>query len=344
MLKRAMVVLGASAMAGACLAPAAGAAGGPPLPKAVNGHKVHVVAAGLSTPTAFAFGFGKMFVADGGNLPTSKGGVFVVSKGKAKLLPGSPAFVAGVAVRGKTLWISGADFAGKDSIKSEILAWSGWNGTEFTKHKVFYTAPKKFPGFNGLVFGDDGRLYVGVDVSLTQGNDHGPAVAPYQYDILSFNPRAKHPRPAIFAKGMRQPWQMAWPKGSEGPFVTDLGQDQPQGINPPDLLLRVRKGDNYGFPKCNWMAKKPCKRFTKPFQLFAPHSDIGGIGIVGKTIYISEFGMANNHPQVVTVPLKGGKPKTFLSGFVAPIIGLGTYHGWIYVGSLAGGMIYRVHS
>ena len=33
----------------------------------------------------------------------------------------------------------------------------------------------------------DGRLYVGVDVGLTDGNDHGPAsTSPYLYDILTF--------------------------------------------------------------------------------------------------------------------------------------------------------------
>jgi hypothetical protein len=33
---------------------------------------------------------------------------------------------------------------------------------------------EKFDGFNGIGFGANGRLYVDVDVGLTDGNDHGP--------------------------------------------------------------------------------------------------------------------------------------------------------------------------
>jgi len=48
----------------------------------------------------------------------------------------------------------------------KLLAWSGWNGTKFTRQKAIYTAPKGVQGFNGLAFGPDGRLYVGVDLGL----------------------------------------------------------------------------------------------------------------------------------------------------------------------------------
>ena len=124
--------------------------------------------------------------------------------------------------------------AGK-SVKWQLLKWSGWNGTTFTKRQVLYTAPKKFQGFNGIAFGPNGRLYVGVDVGLLNGNDHGPAnTSPFVYDILSFKPNGKDRK--VFASGIRQPWQMAFPKGSSSPFVSDLGQDK-GAKNPPDLGL-----------------------------------------------------------------------------------------------------------
>ncbi|MBV8987045.1 MAG: hypothetical protein JO372_00655, partial [Solirubrobacterales bacterium] len=56
--------------------------------------------------------------------------------------------------------------------------------------------------FNGLAFGADGRLYVGVDVGLT--NDHGPKKS-LRYDILRFNAAGKNMK--VFATGIRQPWQ-----------------------------------------------------------------------------------------------------------------------------------------
>ena len=91
---------------------AAQGAGGPPPPTATNGHKVQTVASGLGTPTSFAFHNGTVFEGDGGafdnngNL-TKPGGVFLLKSGHATRLKGSPAFVAGLAWRKGTLYVSG---------------------------------------------------------------------------------------------------------------------------------------------------------------------------------------------------------------------------------------------
>ena len=145
----------------------------------------------------------------------------------------------------------------------------------------------KFDGFNGIGFGADGRLYVGVDVGLTDGNDHGPAsTSPYLYDILTF--RANGTDLQVFAKGIRQPWQLAFQPGSNAPFVTDLGQDS-GAKNPPDFVLHVHAGDNYGFPKCNHTVAKNCRGFTEPFRSFAPHTDLMGIAVHCGTLYLTSF-------------------------------------------------------
>jgi glucose/arabinose dehydrogenase len=325
MLFRGARLLGATVVAsGAISAVAMAAAGPPPPPKSTNGNPVQTVATGLATPTAFAFGAGKVFVTDAGDQEGNSGklgGVFVISHGVATKLPGSPPIAFGTTWHKGTLYVSALN---------KILAWSGWNGTKFTKQKTLVAMSKKFPGFNGLAFGPDNRLYAGVDVG--NNNDHGPAKAPYQYDILSFNSAGKDLK--IFAKGMRQPWQLAFPTGSSSPFVSDLGQDA-GAKNAPDFVLRVRKGDDYGFPKCNWTKPKACKKFAVPFKQFAPHTDVMGLGIAGKRLYMSEFG-GGSAPQVVSLPISGGAVKPLLTGFVAPIVGLGTHNGWVYVGELTG--------
>lgn len=156
-----------------------------------------------------------------------------------------------------------------------LISWSGWNGTTFTVRKTLFVAGKKFDGFNGIGFGADGRLYVGVDVGLTDGNDHGPAsTSPYLYDILTF--RADGTDLHVFAKGMRQPWQLAFQPGSNAPFVTDLGQDS-GAKNPPDFVLHVHAGDNYGFPTCNHTVAKKCQGFTKPFPWAYRGTDGGNL-------------------------------------------------------------------
>lgn len=335
----ATVTTGAVATAAMAAAPA----GPPPPPKATNGHTVQLVATGLNTPTSFAFGGGNVFEGDGGaeSNKVPNGGVFLLKNGAGTLIPGSPQFVAGLAWHQGALYVSGGAITAQGP-KWRLWKWSGWNGTTFTSQKAIYTAPKKFQGFNGLAFGADGRLYVGVDVGLLNGNDHGPSnLSPYVYDILSFNSNGKGLK--VFATGIRQPWQMAFPKGSSSPFVSDLGQDK-GAKNPPDFVLRVHQGDNYGFPSCNWTSASKCKGFTKPFQQFGPHTDIMGMVIMGKQLYTTSFlGIgAKGHGEVLTMPLKGGKAKVLVKGTIAPTVGLGANGGWLYFGEVGPGLIYRV--
>jgi glucose/arabinose dehydrogenase len=328
-----LAVAGVSAVAGGT----AIAAGGPPPPTAVNGAPVTQVAAGLGTPTSFAFGAGSVFEGDGGNSQSGppNGGVFLLKGGTGTKLAGSPQFVGGLAWYKGSLYVSGGFVAGTGA-KWELLKWSGWNGSAFAHHKLVWTAPKKLDGLNGIAFGPDGRLYVGADVGLTDGNDHGAAKTPYVYDILSVKPNGKDFK--VFATGIRQPWQMAFPKGSAFPLVSDLGQDS-GATNPPDFVLKVKPGQNYGFPGCNQTVKSKCKGFAKPFRTFGPHTDIMGMAIIGKKLYMTSFmGRHGAGPggEVFSMPLKGGKLKPVVTGFVAPTVGLGVRGSSLYIGELTG--------
>jgi len=327
----ATAVLGAGATA-------AGAAGPPPPPKAPGGQTVTQIASGLKTPTSFAFGAGKVFEGDGGSESSKvpNGGVYLLSGGKGVKLAGSPQFVSGLAWHKNALYIAGGTITKRGPVW-QLQRWSGFNGTTFAKRTAIYTAPKGFDGFNGIAFGPDGRLYVGVDLGLTDGNDHGPAgKTPYLYEILSL--KANGSGLKVFATGMRQPWQMAFAKGSGAPYVSDLGQDK-DAKNPPDFVLRVHQGDNYGFPKCNWTTGSPCAGYTKPFKMFAPHTDIMGMAIIGKRLYMTSFegpGAKGPGGEVLSMSLKGGAVKPLVTGFVAPTVGLGTDGHSLYIGELTG--------
>jgi glucose/arabinose dehydrogenase len=337
-----LYTLGGAALiaSGALGAAAATAAGPPPPPTSTNGNPVQLVAAGLHTPTSFAFGAGKVFEGDGGSETANppNGGVFVLDGGKATKLANSPAFVAGLAWHKNTLYVSGGAIT-KSGPKWGIWAWSGWSGSDFRNKKQIWKAPKGFDGINGIAWAPNGRLLFGVDVGLLGHNDHGPAKTPYVYDMLSIKPNGKGLK--IYARGMRQPWQIAFAKGSKVPFVSDLGQDA-GAKNPPDFVLKVKRGDNYGFPKCNQTVAKNCTGFDKPFQQFAPHTDIMGLAPVGKTLYMTSFvGGGKGTGLVLSIPTSGGAPKPLLKGFVAPTVGLGTDGTYVYVGELTG-MVYRV--
>ncbi len=338
-------MIAATLVVGGTMSATASGAGAPPPPTATNGAHVQLVAAGLKTPTSFAFGDGAVFEGDGGSESSKgppNGGVFVLKGGKATKLPGSPEFVAGLTWHDGALYVSGGSVTGPTTQKWQLFAWSGWNGTRFTKQTAIYTAPAKLNGLNGIAFGPDSRLYVGVDVGLTDGNDHGPAsTSPYVYDILSMSPTGKDFK--VYATGIRQPWQFAFPAGSSVPLVSDLGQDK-GAKNPPDFVLKVHSGDNYGFPKCDWMASGACAGFTKPSVRFSPHADIMGLAPIGDRLYMTSFaGPTGKGPggEVLSMPLAGGKATPLVTGFVAPVVGLGEQGGWLYIGELTG-QVFRV--
>jgi hypothetical protein len=213
-----------------------------------------------------------------------------------------------------------------------LFKWTGWNGRTFEHQRVIYTAPEGFQGFNGVAFGPDGRLYVGVDVGLLNGNDHGPdSISPFVYSILSFNANGGDMR--VFARGIRQPWQMVFRGDSLAPFVSDLGPDDHYN-DPPDYVLRVRAGQNYGFPTC-----VVCSSTPTPFKAFAPHTDIMGLAIIGNKLYMSSFlGAGGTGPggQILRMSLTTKKVETYVTGFVAPVVGLGSHKRTLYIGELTG--------
>ncbi len=325
-------------------APAAGAQGASTLPTSTNGQPVELVASGLKTPTSFAFGDGTVFEGDAGtteNPGPPNGGVYVLKGGTAREIPGSPQFVAGLAWHNGALYISGGALNSK-GLFWQLYAWTGWNGHTFRSRKTIFTGPERFDGFNGLAFGPHGRLYVGVDVGLSDGNDHGPpGTSPYVYDILSFNAKGKDLQ--VFATGIRQPWQLAFPPHSTSPYVTVLGQDS-GASNPPDFILRVTKGQNYGYPACNQTSAPPCAKFATPFEQFEPHTDLMGIAISGASLYVTSLagpGAPGPGGEVFSLPASGGPLQPLVTGFTAPTLGLGVSEGYVYVGEL-NGEVFRV--
>jgi glucose/arabinose dehydrogenase len=329
---RAAKLLGVAMLASGVFAATAQADGGPPPPVAVTGAHVDQIAAGLGTPTSFAFGAGTVFEGDGGNSQgVPNGGVFVIKHGTATLLPGSPQFVAGLAWHNDALYGSGG-MIGQNGASWVLFKWSGWNGSKFEHQQVIYTAPEGFQGFNGIAFGPDGRLYVGVDVGLLNGNDHGKdSLSPYLYDILSFKANGKDLK--VFARGIRQPWQMVFPNDSATPLVSDLGPDDAFN-DPPDYVLHVRAGQNYGFPLC-----VVCSSAPAPFKAFAPHTDIMGLAIVGNRLYMTSFagpGGIGPGGQVLVMSLRTKQVEPFVTGFVAPVVGLGVNNHSLYIGELTG--------
>lgn len=318
------------AVASLALVAASGAAG-PPLPKAANGNAVEVVGTGVPTPTAFAFTGSTVFAGSGPNEESGgPGGLFTVADGKATKVPNTPPIVFGLAWKSNKLYVSTGP---------TIVALSGWNGTVFSSEKTVYANKKKgFPGFNGLAFGPEGRLYAGL--ALNPKYDHSADPFKPSQAVVSMTAAGKGFK--VVAEGLRQPFQLNFPQGSKYPYVTVLGQDK-GGAAPNDEVVVAKPGQNYGFPTCTWTLpkqNKQCKGFDEPAIFLPPHSSPMGIGSIGKTLYVALFGGTGKGPEVVEMSERG-QPQPLLTGFAAPVIALGVNNGSIYVGDLTGS-IYKV--
>ena len=319
-----------AALTACLLVPAAAAAQAPPPPTAANGAAVKTLAGGLPTPTEFAFYKRAVFVSAYGDPedPTVKGGVFRIRKGTARRLRNAPRTVAGIAWRKGTrkLYVSN---------KRRIVVMSRWNGHRFLRSRTIYRGPEGFTEFSGLAFGPDGRLYSGV--TLNDTTDENPDNGPFARSVVSMKPSGKDIR--VEATGLRQPWQLTFVNGNPDPFVSVLADESTP--TPPDWIINAKLGENYGYPTCTQLAKPPCKDFAKPIALLDDHASPMGISPIGQTLYVALFGGLGNGPVVVSMNTAGHQIKPFLSGYVAPVLAVGTRSGYVYTGDLTGS-IYRV--
>src|SRR5262245_20947820 len=315
--------LAALAAAIAVTAATAGAKA-PPLPQAAGRQTVTVVARGVPTPTQFAVLAGRLFVAGYGaeRNPNVAGGVYLLGGGKATRVPGSPKHVYGLAAAKNTLYLS---------TNHALLAWSGWNGTRFRTTRVVRTrAP--YGNFRAPAVGPDGLIYVGADTSLP------PPTPNYSASLVSVDPATGSID--VIATGMRQPWQPLFLPGHALPLVSDLNQDDLGPHRPPDYLLAIERGANYGFPACP-ATPKTCANYSRPLVVFPAHSSPMGLGYLSGKLYVALYGGLGKGPVVVSMSPRGGRPTPFLSGFPAPVIALGTAGRDLYAGDQSG-VIYRV--
>jgi glucose/arabinose dehydrogenase len=310
-----------------CLAvPAAAGAQAPPPPTATNGQAVKTLAQGVPTPTEFAFFKRNVFVGAFGPEDGSGGGVYRIRQGKAKRIKGSPKTVAGIAWRKGKLYVS----SGK-----RIVVMSKWNGRRFLRKRTLYRGPAGFTGFSGLAFGPDKRLYSGVQ--LNDQTDQQPDNGPFARSVVSMTARGKDVK--TVATGLRQPWQLTFVQGNPNPFVSVLADERTP--TPPDWIVNAKPGDNYGYPSCTQSVKRDCRGFAKPVALLKDHASPMGISPIGQTLYVALFGGLGQGPEVVSMNTSGKQIKSFLTGYAAPVLAVGTRNGNVYTGDLTGA-IYRV--
>ena len=313
------------------IAAAPAAAQGPPPPTAVNGNPVSTYTSVPGTPVAFAFNNQWTFIAVGPSEDPdhpSPGGLYVTDgTGPAVQVAGVPGPVFGVTYNGDTLYASAG---------GKLMAYSQWNGNNFAASNVVLAPPKGFGSFSGLAYGAGDRIYAGVALNEKFDNKKDPS--PLARRVISIKPDGTGL--TTIAKGLRQPWQLTFSANSTHPWVSELNQDK--GKVGGDFIAHVRRGQNYGFPRCTLVTKRSCRGFTKPAIVLPPHASPMGMGAVGNTLYVALFGGTGKGPEVVSIPARrGADPTPVLTGYAAPVVALGINQGNLFTGDVTGA-VYKV--
>ncbi|HZQ85789.1 MAG TPA: PQQ-dependent sugar dehydrogenase [Acidimicrobiales bacterium] len=206
------------------------------------------------------------------------GGLYVAEKtGKVVVLSGgavtgtvldisglvSQAFdqgLLGIAVAGSHLYVDYTDTVGDIHVVEYTLT----GDVAGSPRELLTQAHVDFPHDGGnLVFGPDGKLYIGVGDGDTVGDPHGngQSLGTWLGKILRIEPTpsggrpytvpADNPfvgtagaKPEIWAYGLRNPWRFSFDRSGGDLWIGDVGQDLWEEV---DHATVGRGGQNYGW-------------------------------------------------------------------------------------------------
>jgi glucose/arabinose dehydrogenase len=345
------------------LAAIAGAAGGSPervcgrpLPPAPgisvpDGFRAEIYAAGLNKPTAMAYGpDGRLYVAE-----HTSGKIVATGPGSCRpkqLLRGFETPL-GLAWVGNRLYVSS-----EGRVDSVLVL----RGVARDPHDVLKGLPFGRHQQDNIALGPDGRLYLGNGSTCDACAERDRRSA----TILSFRPGGSDLR--IVARGLRNPYGLAFRPGTRDLYASVNGQDElgtKDDPEPAETIVRVRHGADYGWPRC-WPSARllelvgKCDGVTPPAAYLEPHSSADGIAFyTGKTfpaeyrgdLFVAEWGQYLEKRfgrRVVRVELapdgRDSKVTVFASGFDHPLAVAVDRQGALLVADYGRGLVYRIQS
>jgi glucose/arabinose dehydrogenase len=278
-----------------------------------------LVIKGIPNATNVAFDpAGGMWVTSGGNYRTPSDGVWHVPQGATKprhVVKGLDTAL-GLTWLGGELFVSSRYRTGKAGhYDGRVDAFTELSGSKFAKRRrVLGDLPSGLHNPDSITPGPDGRLYIGVGSKTNDGRH----ALQREAAVLSFPPGGGKQR--IEARGLRNPYGLAFLPGTTRLFVSENGRDDLGQARPPDELnvFDVTGAvPHFGFPRT----------VGKPFARLPAHAAAGGVAATldwdGKpAVFVTENGSTIRDTPVgsdvrVVRPdaTPGHVPKVFARGF-----------------------------
>ena len=305
-----------------------------------SGLHATVYAAGPAKQAAFAVDdAGRLWIATADYTDSGADGVYLVTAAGAAPVPVITGLhtALGLAWHDATLYVSS---------KERVDAYTGFDGTRFAASTPIVTLPAGVGENNGLVFGPDGRLHLGISAPC----DHCTPTSAYSGAVVSFLPDGTDLR--VDAGGIRAPIGLAYFPGTTDLFVTMNQRDDLGDATPGDALALVEAGQRWGFPNCYGQGGDACAGVPPVTASLDQHAAVGGVAIVtgqlgsavGTAAVVAEWSQG----KVQRVALSADRSSStvtvtpFLSGFTNPLPIVQLADGSLLVGDWSSGTIYRI--
>jgi glucose/arabinose dehydrogenase len=327
--------------------PAAGGTLGVSVPA---GFRVETVARGLAHPTAMAYG------PDGRIYVTQDGGTLVAirrSTRSPQVLVRGLRTPLGLAWSGSKLFVSEQGRLERFELRGGRLEGRRVlvRGLPFGRHQQ-----------DNVIVGSNGRLYWGngSTCDVCRERDRRSAT------VLSLRKDGSDLR--VVARGLRNPYGLAFQPGTGRLYATVNGQDEigtPSDPEPAEMLVVVRRGAFYGWPRC-WPNARTlhlsgsCRGVAAPAAYLEPHSSADGLAFyTGHSfprayrgnVFVAEWGeyLSNRFGRrVVRVQLapngRARRVSAFASGFGHPLALLVDPGGGLLVADWGRGVVYRIQA
>ena len=308
------------------------------------GYQAEVIASGLNYPTHLAYGpDGALYVTQLYNPDENASVGQVVRIGQ----PGDPPQV----MLQNLLKPTGLAWAGNDLYivaRNSILLSHFQNGQLSAPQTIIDNLP-----FNGR---SNGQIFLGPDKLLyfqSTGTEAAPDKSGFIYTLKPGTTDYQ-----VYARGFKNAYAMTWVADPTAPadptkftmYSTEIGDGAvPNYGQPPEKLVIVKPGANYGWPPCyadqqpnpGWNGTAAyCAQVERPLAMFHPEATPTGLAYFDGQLIVALWN--GNPPRLVSVDPKDGSVKDWATGFKTSIALLTDSAGRLLVVDQFGQTITRI--